>query len=65
MEHGRYTIKYLLENGPRWLKIGMDMQEILQFRGCEERVVQIHGDREDMDRESMVRTFGYDTMLRF
>jgi hypothetical protein len=26
------------------------------------RVVQIHGAREDTDRESMVRTFGYDTM---
>jgi ribosomal protein S12 methylthiotransferase accessory factor len=28
------------------------------------RVVQIHGAREDTDRESMVRTFGYDTMKR-
>ena len=36
LEHGRYTIKYLLENGLRWLKIGMDMQEILQLRGCEQ-----------------------------
>ncbi|MCD4846354.1 MAG: YcaO-like family protein [Methanosarcinales archaeon] len=28
------------------------------------RVVQIHGAREDTDRESMVKTFGYDTMKR-
>jgi ribosomal protein S12 methylthiotransferase accessory factor len=31
---------------------------------AQSRVVQIHGAREDTDRESMVRTFGYDTMKR-
>jgi len=31
---------------------------------AQSRVVQIHGAREDTDRESVVRTFGYDAMKR-
>ncbi len=31
---------------------------------AQSRVVQIHGAREDTDRESVVRTFGYDAMRR-
>jgi len=31
---------------------------------AQSRVVQIHGAREDTDREQVVRTFGYDHMKR-